>query len=107
MPELTFLPESVTCSLPENTKILVAARRAKLSIRFGCAACQCGTCGVKVVRGAENLSAMKDNEMQLLEKMGLLTDGSIRLSCQARVLKESACVDLSFQKSYDPESGLG
>jgi ferredoxin len=106
LPELTFLPDALTTSLPENTKLLVAARRAKLPIRFGCAACQCGTCGVKITSGAENLSAMKENEKSLLEAMHLSSDGSIRLSCQARIMSGKASVDLSFQGSYDPEKGL-
>jgi ferredoxin len=106
LPELTFLPEAITASWPENTKLLVAARRAKLPIRFGCAACQCGTCGVKVVSGAENLSEMKDNERALLEAMHLSTDGSVRLSCQARIMDGKASIDLSFQATYDPEKGL-
>ena len=103
--KVTFLPQNVTGEALEGTKLLVVARKLKLPIRFGCASCRCGTCGVKVTRGAA--SPMSPEEKELLEKMKLSVDGSIRLSCQARVAKEDLTIDLDFQNEYSPDTGLG
>lgn len=104
MPTVRFLPSQTSIDVEENTKILVAGRRARVPIRFGCAACSCGTCAVRVeVRGT--LSAMKENERALLERMKLPIDGSVRLSCQARIIQGAADVDLAFQDTYSPDQG--
>lgn len=100
MPKVTFLPSQAHVEVPSNTKLLVAALKSKEPIVYGCASCQCGTCGVKV-SGA--LSPIKDNEEALLSKMGLPLDGSIRLACQARVSDSDVTVDLDFQNSYNPD----
>ena len=102
MPKVVFLPDLTSVEVDEKTKLLVAAKKAKVDIRFGCASCRCGTCGVKVNQ-PENLDAMGPPERQLLERMKLTTDGSIRLSCRARIVKESCEVDLDFQDTYSPD----
>jgi len=105
MPEITFLPAGQTVSVPENTKILVAAVKHKIDIRFGCAACQCGTCGVAVTVDPEQaeLSQMEPEEEKLLDRMGLATDGTVRLACRARIVNGKVDVDLSFQETYSPD----
>ena len=90
--------------MDENTKVLVAAIRNKIDIRYGCASCRCGTCGIKVdPETVENLKPMRQDEIGLLERMGLPTDGHIRLACQARIIKGEANVDLAFQLEYSPD----
>lgn len=106
MPSICFLPDQSKIEVDENTKILVAARKAKVDIRFGCASCRCGTCAVRVSTGGGTLKAPKDNEIHLLQEMNLPTDGSIRLSCQARVMSGELEVDLNFQNEYSPDSGI-
>ena len=107
MAELLFLPSDQKITVDENTKILVAARRAKIAIRFGCASCRCGTCAVEIDPSSKaSLSTLKDNERALLAEMNLPTDGSIRLSCQARILSGEAVIDIGFQERYSPDSGL-
>lgn len=103
---VTFLPMNQTLSSEEPVKLLRAARLLKLDIRFGCAACRCGTCAVRVVSG--KLSPMAQDETALLESMTLPTDGSIRLSCQARTLEGGGevVIDLEFQNQYSPDEGL-
>lgn len=104
MPTVIFQPSGTAIDVEENTKILVAGRRAKVPIRFGCAACSCGTCAVKVdVRGT--VSEMKDNERALLNRMKLPVDGTVRLSCQTRVMQGAVDVDLAFQETYSPDQG--
>jgi ferredoxin len=103
MPQLIFQPLNVSVDVAPNTKILVAANRQKVSMRYGCAACRCGTCGVKVAGG--ELTPMRDEERALLQRMGLALDGSVRLACQARVVDGTTVVDLDFQDTYSPDDG--
>lgn len=104
MPKVEFKPQNLTVDVDPNTKLLVAATRNKVPIRFGCASCRCGTCGV-AVSGSGQLTPMKPDELALLTRMGLKTDGSIRLACQARIESGEITVDLDFQKTYSPDDG--
>lgn len=101
MPKVTFQPQQITVEVDPNTKILVAATRNKVKIRFGCASCRCGTCGVAVSGG--QLTKMRPDERALLERMGLPLDGSVRLACQTRVEAGETTVDLAFQDTYSPD----
>ncbi|MEN9835630.1 MAG: 2Fe-2S iron-sulfur cluster binding domain [Pseudomonadota bacterium] len=103
MPNIVFKPVGVSISVEANTKILAAANRNKVSMRYGCASCRCGTCGVRVVGGS--LTPMRTDETNLLAKMKLPTDGTVRLACQARVLDGAVEVDLVFQDTYSPDAG--
>lgn len=103
MPKVTFEPDKVSFDVAPSTKLLVVATRNKVGIRFGCASCRCGTCGVAVKGGS--LSPMKSDEQALLKRMGLAIDGTIRLACQTRVLDGDVTVDLDFQDTYSPDEG--
>jgi ferredoxin len=102
MPTVVFKPGGPRVTVEPGTKLLVAATRNKVPIRFGCAACRCGTCGVAVAGGAE-LSTMRPDERALLTRMGLPLDGSVRLACQTRIHGGEAEVDLAFQDTYSPD----
>ncbi len=102
MARIEFIPGPKEIDVDANTKILVAGKKAGVTIRFGCAACRCGTCAVKVTRGSEQLTPMKPEEEKLLKKLKLTTDGSVRLACQARI-QGNCQIDLDFQDSYNPE----
>ena len=104
MPKLFFTPGGVNFEVESNTKILAAANRNKVVMRFGCASCRCGTCAVKVSM-PENLSPMKDDEKGLLGRMKLDLDGTVRLACQARIMQSEVTIDLNFQDSYSPDQG--
>lgn len=100
MPKVTFLPEQKSVEVDDKTKLLLAGKKAGVTIRFACASCRCGTCGVAVVAGHQALSAMKDDELKMLKRLKLPLDGSIRLSCQARIQGDCS-IDLDFQNQYD------
>jgi ferredoxin len=104
MPKLIFQPESIVIEADENTKVLAAANRNKVQMRFGCASCRCGTCAVKV-SAPQNLSPMKSDEKSLMERMKLITDGTVRLACQARIMADTVEIDLTFQDTYSPDQG--
>ena len=102
MPELIFEPEGIHAEVSEGTKILAAAVRAKVDIRYGCGALRCGTCAVKIDSATGSLSPMKEDERVMLSKLGLDTDGSTRMACRARIDSGSVRVDLAFQDQYSP-----
>lgn len=102
MPRVTFTPDQKFSEVDPNTKILLAGRKAGVGIRFGCASCRCGTCGVLITAGANQLSAMKPDEEKLLKRLKLPLDGSVRLACQARAMGDCV-IDLEFQDTYNPE----
>ena len=100
MPKVTFIPGQTSVDVESNTKLLLSGKKAGVDIRFACASCRCGTCGVSVVSGRDALSAMKDDELRMLRRLKLPQDGSVRLACQARVLGDCV-IDLDFQDQYD------
>jgi ferredoxin len=102
MPTLIFLPENQQYEVDADTKILAAAVRNKVNIRFGCGALRCGTCGVKVDSADGCLSPLKDDEKQMLEKLKLPVDGSVRMACRTRVVSGTIKIDLDFQPTYSP-----
>lgn len=103
MPKVIFLPSGVSIDVDANTKLLVAGTRAKVPIRFGCGACRCGTCGVKIAGGDAQLSAMEGDENALLTRIGLSTAGDVRLACRTKIQNGTCQVDLDFQDTYSPD----
>lgn len=95
MVKLIFKPSGVEVEVNENTKILVACIQNKIQIIYGCGACRCGTCGVRV--SGEKLKEMAIEEFELLQRRGYPTDGTIRLACQARIIEGEVTVDIGFQ----------
>jgi ferredoxin len=106
MPTIRFLPVQRSIEVPEQTKILVAANRMKIGLRFGCASCRCGTCGITVA-GTGTVSPMQTNERELLERMGLNPNQGVRLACQTRIISGEIDVDLDFQNTYSPDDLVG
>jgi ferredoxin len=103
VPKISFNPDGRTFDAEPNAKVLATAVRNKVAIRYGCASCRCGTCAVRL-SGDGDVTPMKEAEAALLAKMGLVTDGSIRLACQTRVMAGSVSVDVSFQNEYSPDA---
>ncbi|MBC7530467.1 MAG: (2Fe-2S)-binding protein [Oligoflexus sp.] len=105
MPRIEFRPDNRSAEVDEKTKILLCARKAGVAIRFACASCRCGTCAVRILDGKDNLSPMKEDETKLLTRLSLPADGTVRLSCQTRIMGDCV-VDLSFQNEYDSDIGM-
>jgi ferredoxin len=105
MPKIIYLPAGLEIDAPENAKILAMAVKNKIDIRYGCGACRCGTCGILIEVDGE-VSGIQPNERELLERMHLPLDGTVRLACQTRVKSGTVRVDLDFQNRYSPESGI-
>jgi ferredoxin len=107
MTKLTFIPLNKTIDSVTDQKLLITARKNQIPIRFGCASCRCGTCGIHV-SPPEAFHPMSPDEAALLERMRLPTTGEVRLACQAKQKGSiDAVIDLSFQDTYSPDDGDG
>ena len=106
MPKIIFSPSQTELEFENERKILAAAIRAKVPIRFGCGACSCGTCAVEVDASDATLNDMDHYEKELLEKLDLPTEGHIRLACKTYLKEGTLKVDLDFQDTYSPEEVL-
>lgn len=105
--KIRFLPLDKTIEAVDNQKLLMAARKNQIPIRFGCASCRCGTCGVKISPPAA-FHPMSSDEAALLSRMRLPTTGEVRLACQAKLTGGlNVTVDLDFQDTYSPDDGDG
>lgn len=83
MPEIEFLPEGKKVQVRAGLTLLEAARQAKVPVRTRCSGgLGCLMCKLKVVEGAEGLSAPKPAEKA---KLGALEGQGYRFACQAKV----------------------
>ncbi len=63
--------------------LLDIAEASQVPIESGCRMGMCGSDPVRIVEGADNLSAMRSAERRTLDRLGLTTD--CRMACVARV----------------------
>ncbi len=83
MPKIIFKSDGKEIEVPKGTSLTQAAEDAGASIPFSCKAGVCMSCLVNVVKGAENLGPMTDNEKATLEGFGAKQNQ--RLACQCVV----------------------
>lgn len=81
---VSFVPLARTAEAKDNETILDAARRAGVPLGNSCGAIGvCARCRVKVMSGAENLTAPTAIETRVAQRQKLESDE--RLACQAVV----------------------
>jgi ferredoxin len=82
---VTFTPLGTSAEALPNETVLDAARRADAPIGNSCGSVGvCGRCRVRVLAGAENLSAPTMIEIRVAGQRGFESDE--RLACQAVVM---------------------
>ena len=82
---VTFTPLGTSAETKPNETVLDAARRADAPIGNSCGSVGvCGRCRVRVLAGAENLSAPTTIELRVAGQRGFKSDE--RLACQSAVL---------------------
>lgn len=101
MPVIKFTPDNLQIEVEENTKVLVAARKVKANIRFGCASCRCGTCAVRLKMENSILTPADEGELKMLKKLELDGMSDIRMACRTRIISGELEVDLDFQNEYE------
>ena len=84
-----FVPLDKAADAKANETLLDAARRANAPLGNSCGGIGiCARCRVRIVEGAENLSAPTSVEERVSQQRGLTADE--RLACQAVVLGDCA-----------------
>jgi 2Fe-2S ferredoxin len=82
--EVRFQPSGALLRVRAGTTLLEAARRAGLPMASSCGADGiCGRCGVRVLAGADALSAEAANEIEVKRRNRI--DPELRLACRAGV----------------------
>ncbi len=81
MPKLSFFIAEISVEAPFGSELLsVKEKYPDLPLRFSCTRGDCGTCVIKPLKGAENLSECTKIERATLKKLGKLK--GYRLACQ-------------------------
>lgn len=83
-----FLKQGVEAVVPVGSTILQAAQSIDAPEGSACGGvCGCSTCHIYVVKGANLLSEMEDEENDILDKAFDVRSSS-RLGCQAKIEKD-------------------
>ena len=91
---MTFLPAGTAIDCADGTSLFDAGGGAAAGIETSCVGKgTCGLCRVKIVSGAEFLTAYTDEEFKHLGNVYHLT--KVRLSCRARVAGGDVTVELA------------
>lgn len=83
MPKVKVRTDSITVDVEEGCAIIDMCQKHETSIFFSCRAATCGTCMIRVLAGAENLSPMEGIEKEFLTTMA--AEPNVRLACQCKV----------------------
>lgn len=88
MPIVRYPREGRETEVPVGTTILGASKKCNAPEGYACGGvCACSTCHVYVLKGAELLSEMDDDENDILDKAFDVRANS-RLGCQAKIEKD-------------------
>jgi NADPH-dependent 2,4-dienoyl-CoA reductase/sulfur reductase-like enzyme/ferredoxin len=82
-PEVTFEPDGKRVAAAAGRTLLDVIESSGLKIEAGCRMGMCGADPVTITGGMENLSAVRDDERNTLERLGLAEN--VRLACCAKV----------------------
>ena len=94
-PLVRFLPDGLEVEVAPGTSILEAAQSCGAAEGSACGGvCACSTCHVYVVSGLDSLSAMEEDESDILDK-AFDVRASSRLGCQARVGDANVVCEIS------------
>ena len=84
MPKITFMPENLTFEVKEGLCVLAVAKLHNIDMRSDCEFGYCGTDPIRVLAGAQNLSAPVDDELENLTFNKFPKD--VRMACSAKIL---------------------
>ena len=90
MPKITYLPSHVSIEIGPASSLRDAAIEAGVTIASTCGGvASCGLCKVRIVSGAEHLSALTPGEVGKLGNVFFITKE--RLACQTRASGDVTC----------------
>ncbi len=88
MPRVKFLPSGFETDIQVGTSLVdLTDEYPEAEVPYSCRSASCGTCRVQVKEGKEALSAMDDDEQEVIEIFGD-DRGDVRLCCQIRLEKD-------------------
>jgi 2Fe-2S ferredoxin len=98
MARITFLPAGITVECDDGDNLFEVGRRHQVPIETACVGrASCGLCRVRVVSGAEFLSAFNKEEEKHLGNVYFLT--KVRLACQSVVRGGDVTVELAPRRA--------
>ncbi|MGB1253704.1 MAG: FAD-dependent oxidoreductase, partial [Candidatus Promineifilaceae bacterium] len=101
--EVTFAPDETAAQVSTGKTLLEVAESSGLPIEPGCRMGVCGADPIVVLKGAENLSKMRDDEQATLERLGLSGNG--RMACVSRINGDvTVSLDLSLAEAGGAEA---
>jgi len=83
MPLITFSDTNATLEVPVGASLLDTCESNDTPVPFGCTAGVCGTCLIQIEVGADQVSAMDEDEKREVDS-ATSVDGA-RLACQVTV----------------------
>lgn len=84
MAKIKFISNDVAHNVPSGTDLLQAYRiNPAIPLQFGCTQGACGTCAIKIIEGAEQMTKLTKQEVQTLRCKGL--GEGYRLACQCAI----------------------
>lgn len=87
MTKLRFEPSGYEVEISAGSRIVdVTDDHPRADVPYSCRSASCGTCRVRVLEGAEGLSAPDDEEIDVLDIFG--NEQGVRLCCQISVVSE-------------------
>ncbi len=88
MPRITFLPVGIVVNVSEGYTVLDAALDNEIPLDHNCGGnCACSTCHIEVEQGLEGLTAVSEDEEELLEEVDDRTENT-RLACQCLAMND-------------------
>ena len=93
MPKVIFAGKDREIEVEKGLSVLEVALEHQVPLYHTCGGnCSCSTCRVFVLKGAENLSPMEEEERLVLDSFDLKPP--YRLGCQAFILKGDVTVEI-------------
>ncbi len=93
MPKVRFLPAGFETEITVGTRLIdLTDRFPEASVPYSCRSASCGTCRVRVLQGAAGLSAIEEDERDVLDVFG--DEEDVRLCCQLKLEREVTFLEL-------------
>jgi ferredoxin len=81
MAKITFVPAKCEYQVRTGSNLMdIPKIHPDISLNFGCRNGECGTCAIKIISGAENLTKQSEKEKATLHGKG--KNERYRLACQ-------------------------
>ena len=105
MATVRFISEGLEVDVESGIPLIELAGEVDCDITFGCRSGTCGTCRIRIVDGAANLSSMQGDEREFLRGFGAHPDE--RLGCQVTINGDCAIRYVGLDDQEDGQESTG